>query len=167
MADILFRLRCVDSGAHVINVILLAIQVRWKLCLAVIQLLPVRSQQIFAHAMTAQLSWHVQNFVVITLSESMLKQNQISIKFEWQCDYHQWNGHLNKHSISKQTILSTHFIQAVTCHIVIRPTLTSDVFYCLGIEYDDPMKYKHFPNQYWPFVWCIPMENEKIIIYNQ
>ena len=33
----------------------------------------------FAHATTAQLSWHVQNFVVITLLESRLEQNEIYI----------------------------------------------------------------------------------------
>ena len=49
---------------------LLAIQIRWKFRLVVIQLLAIRSQQVFAHATTAQLSWHVQKFVTITLLES-------------------------------------------------------------------------------------------------
>ena len=42
----------------------------------------VRSQQIFAHATTAQLSCHVQNFVAITVLESSWEWNVISIKFE-------------------------------------------------------------------------------------
>ena len=52
------------------NDFLPAIEIPWKLCLAVIPLPAIRSQQIFAHAMTAQLSCHVQNFVVITALES-------------------------------------------------------------------------------------------------
>ena len=65
--------------------ILLAIQIWWKLRIdvsAVIQLLATRSQQSFAHATTAQLSCHVQNFVAITLLESRWDQNEISI----ECD---------------------------------------------------------------------------------
>ena len=44
-----------------------AVRVRWKLRLAVIPLLALRSQQVFAHTTTAQLSCHVQNFVAITV----------------------------------------------------------------------------------------------------
>ena len=58
------------QGARFTNDILPAIQIRWKLCLAVITLLAIRSQQIFAHATTAQLSYHVQNFIAITVLES-------------------------------------------------------------------------------------------------
>ena len=54
-------------GARFTNDVLPAIQIRWKLCLAVIPLLAKRSQQISAHAMTAQLPCHVQKFVVITV----------------------------------------------------------------------------------------------------
>ena len=57
-----------------------AIQIRWKLCLPVIPLLAIRSQQIFAHAMTAQLLCHVQNFVAITVLESRWEWNEISIE---------------------------------------------------------------------------------------
>ena len=55
-----------------------AIQIRWKLRLAITPLLAIRSQQIFAHAMTAQLSCHVQNFVEITVLESRWEWNEIS-----------------------------------------------------------------------------------------
>ena len=42
----------------------------------------LRSLQIFPHAMTAVLSWHVQNLVVVTLLRSCIKsKNTISI--EW------------------------------------------------------------------------------------
>ena len=47
---------------------------------AVIPLMAIISKQIFAHATTAQLSCHVQNFVSITVLES--RWNDISIKFE-------------------------------------------------------------------------------------
>ena len=40
------------------------------------------SQQTFAHAMTAVLSCHVQNFVVIGSSKVEREQNKISVKFE-------------------------------------------------------------------------------------
>ena len=59
-----------------------AIQIRWKLCLAVIPLLAIRSRQMFAHATTAQLSCHVQNIVAITLLDSRLEWNEISIELE-------------------------------------------------------------------------------------
>ena len=58
-----------------------AIQIRWKLRLAITPLLAIRSQQIFAHATTTQLACHVQNFVMITILESRWEWNEISIKF--------------------------------------------------------------------------------------
>ena len=39
----------------------------WKICIAVIQLLAMWSLQIFVHATTAQLLWHMQKFVAIML----------------------------------------------------------------------------------------------------
>ena len=58
-----------EAGARFTNDFLPAIQIRWKPRLAVIPLSVIRSQQIFAHATTAQLSCHVQNFVAITVLE--------------------------------------------------------------------------------------------------
>ena len=66
-------------GARFTNVFLPAIQIPWKLRLAIIPLLAVRSQQIFARATTAQLSCHAQNFVAITVLELRWKWNEISI----------------------------------------------------------------------------------------
>ena len=57
------------SRARFTNDFLPEIQIRWKLRLAVIPSSVIRSQQIFAHATTAQLSCHVQNFVAITVLE--------------------------------------------------------------------------------------------------
>ena len=45
--------------ARFTNDSVLAIQIRWKLCLAVILLLATRPQQIFAHCMTAQLQYTI------------------------------------------------------------------------------------------------------------
>ena len=59
---------------HFFKVLFLKIQIWCEICIAVIQLLVIRSQQIFAHAMTAQLSCHEQNFVAITLLESGWEQ---------------------------------------------------------------------------------------------
>ena len=69
-------------GARFTNDFLPAIYIRWKIRLAAIPLLAIRSQQIFAHATTAQLSCHVQNFVAITVLESRWEWNEISIEFE-------------------------------------------------------------------------------------
>ena len=79
-------------GARFTNDVLPAIQIRWKLRLAVIPLLVIRSQQIFAHATTAQLSCHVQNIVAITVLESRWECNEISIEFELRWKNRYWDG---------------------------------------------------------------------------
>ena len=61
-----------------------AIQIRWKIRLVIIPLPAIRSQQIVAHATTAQLSIHVQSFVPITVLESRGEWNEMFIKFELQ-----------------------------------------------------------------------------------
>ena len=71
-------------GAHFGNGILPAIQIRWKIRLAVIPLLVIKSQQFFAHAMTAELSCHVKNFVAVTLAESRWEWKELFIEFELQ-----------------------------------------------------------------------------------
>ena len=71
-------------GARFTNSFLPPIQIRWKLRLAITPLLAIRSQQIFAHATTAQLSCHVQNFVAITILESRWEWNEIFINLN--CD---------------------------------------------------------------------------------
>ena len=68
-----------DQGPVSLTVYLPAIQIRWKLRLAINLLLAIRSQQIFAHATTAQLSCHVQNFVAIIVLES---------RWEWNENFH-------------------------------------------------------------------------------
>ena len=73
-----------SPGARSTNDFLPAIQIRWKIRLAVIPLLAIRSQQSFAHATTAKLSCLVQNFVAITVFESRWEWNEISIKFEFR-----------------------------------------------------------------------------------
>ena len=65
--------------ARFTNDFLLAIQIWWTLCFVVIQYLAIRSQHIFAHATTAQLSCHVQKSVAITLLHLMWQQNEIFI----------------------------------------------------------------------------------------
>ena len=78
----------VGPGPRFTKVFLPAIQIQWKLRLAIIPLLAIRSRQIFAHATTAQLLCHVQNFVAITLLDSRWEWNEISIEFEMQ-----WKNH--------------------------------------------------------------------------
>ena len=71
------------SGACFTNSFLSAIQIWWKLRLAIILLLPIRWQQIFAHATIAQLSCHVQNFVAIAVLESRWDWNKFPSNFNW------------------------------------------------------------------------------------
>ena len=47
---------------------------------------------VFAHATTAQLSCHVQNFVAITVLESSEQWNEISIELKVQWKIRGWNG---------------------------------------------------------------------------
>ena len=59
-----------NCQGHVSLTIFAAIQTRWKIRLAVIPLLVIRSQNFFAHATTSQLSCHVQKFIAITALKS-------------------------------------------------------------------------------------------------
>ena len=61
-----------------------AIQIWWKIRLAVIPLLAASSHKVFAHATTAKLSYHVQNSEAITALESRWEWNKISIEFGFQ-----------------------------------------------------------------------------------
>ena len=64
------------------------IQISLEIHLSKIQFLAIKSIQLFAHAMAAQLLCHVQNFEVITLSMLGWKQNKgahslIDISTHW------------------------------------------------------------------------------------
>ena len=58
-----------QSECHFTRDFLLTNQIQWKIHLAIIQLLAIISPQSFAHAMSAQLSCLVKNFIVIILLE--------------------------------------------------------------------------------------------------
>ena len=83
------------QGLVSLTVFLPTIHIQWKLHLAIIPLLAIRSQQIFVHVTTAQLSCHVQNFVAIIVFESRWEWNEISIEFELRWKNRWWNGALN------------------------------------------------------------------------
>ena len=55
------------SAAHFMNDFAIVIQIRWKIGFSVTSLYGIILLQNLAHAMTAQLSCHVQNFIVTTL----------------------------------------------------------------------------------------------------
>ena len=55
---------------------------------SVVKFLAIRLLQNFTHVMTAQLSWHVQNLVVITVFEIELERNEICMEFEIQGKCH-------------------------------------------------------------------------------
>ena len=61
---------------------------------ALIQMLIKWSQQNFAHATTAQLSWHMQKFVVMEWPGMSLLQHEISIDFLPLSEIWWWNGSL-------------------------------------------------------------------------
>ena len=71
-----------NLGPVSLTIFLPAVWVRWKFRLAVIPLLAIRSQQVFAHATAAQLSCHVRNFVAITVFEPRWERSEVSIEFE-------------------------------------------------------------------------------------
>ena len=71
------RIIITDSKVHFINDIWLIIRIR-KNVIVLLEFLSL-SLQNYAHATTAQLSWHVHNFVATTLSESVWEQNEISL----------------------------------------------------------------------------------------
>ena len=60
------------------NDFLLKFEILWKLQIVSLSISKRLSLQNFAHAKTAQLSWHVQNFVVIICSSIIFKQNFVS-----------------------------------------------------------------------------------------
>ena len=56
-------------------------------------LVAIISHQIFAHALTAQLSCHVKDIPVVTVLEAKSKQkSQFSIEIELRWKTRQWNG---------------------------------------------------------------------------
>ena len=55
-----------DLAPFSLTFLFFIISVQWRICLDVVTFLAIRWLQIFAYAMTAELSWHVQNFVAIT-----------------------------------------------------------------------------------------------------
>ena len=70
------------SGAHFTNNFSITIQMWWKFHFALIQILMKWSLQNLAHGTTAELSWHVPNFVAIWSPVIELELNEISIEFE-------------------------------------------------------------------------------------
>ena len=73
----------------------IVIQIQWKIGLSVTPSLGTISLQNFAHATTVQLSCHVQNFIVFTLTQIWWEQNEISIKLQLLLIICLWNGPQN------------------------------------------------------------------------
>ena len=69
-------------GAHFTDDISSIIQIKLETIFCSISFTGNQITTKFAHAMTAELSWHVQNFVVITVSKFAWEQNKICIKFK-------------------------------------------------------------------------------------
>ena len=80
-----------------------------KIVFVAFSYLAIRNKEIttiFTHAMTAALSWFVQNFIVISLLETELKQNKIHIKSEIGVNTSAWIWKIIS-TISKE-ITNTH-----------------------------------------------------------
>ena len=69
-------------GGQFTNNFFIKIQIQQKLGFIVIPFLVMISLQNFAHATTAQLSWHVYKFVAIALLEFGWAQNEIFKEFK-------------------------------------------------------------------------------------
>ena len=70
-------------GAHFTDTLSTVIQIQWKICLSIIPFQAFISPHSCAHAMTAQLSWHVLNCVAIRSLEFGWDQNEIAIAFQF------------------------------------------------------------------------------------
>ena len=70
------------STTHFTDDFSLTFWISRKICLNVIHFLSIRLQPNFARAMTAMLSWHMQNFVAITMLEFGWSKKILSIEFE-------------------------------------------------------------------------------------
>ena len=67
---------------HFFNGFSIAIQIRWKFHFSLTPILITWSLQNFEHAMTAQLSWHVQNIVAIWWPLMELQKN-VEFELRW------------------------------------------------------------------------------------
>ena len=78
-------------GAHFINDFSIAFQIWWKIGFSVTRLYGTIALPNFAHATTAHLSCHVQNFITITSVQHEWNQTEISVEYELRWKYHSWN----------------------------------------------------------------------------
>ena len=87
--------------SHFTNTFSTVVQIWWKFHFAFIHFVIKWLQQHFAHDMTAVLSWHVQNFVVIIEPQLKFQQNKFTIELKLWMKNHYWNrpqslkNHLN------------------------------------------------------------------------
>ena len=81
-----------EPEAHLTNEFSKKIQTPLKINFVVIPFHTIKSIQIFAHATTAMLLWHVQNFVVNMTLECHWEKNEISSNLRYDGKNHEWNG---------------------------------------------------------------------------
>ena len=86
-------------------------QIRWNIGFSVTQLQGIIWLQNFAHSMTAQLSCHVQNLIMITALQLEWEQNEISVESEIQWQNLSWSGLLGPISI---TLIMSQFNDKIT-----------------------------------------------------
>ena len=93
------------AGDHCTNHFSIVNQIPWKLGFHVIPLQVIISLQNIAQATTAQLSCHVQNFVMIVLAQSGQQYMEFFIEFWLRCKKYYWNspnGPLAHYDIAKR-----------------------------------------------------------------
>ena len=77
-------------GTHPTNDISIEFKIQWKFCNALVHNIFSWSQWNFAHVMTVTLSWHVQNFIVI--SQARFKPEQCKVWSIFEFDQNTING---------------------------------------------------------------------------
>ena len=80
-----------NPGAHFTNKFSIVIQIRWKIVFNVTPLQDIILLKDVAHNMTAQLLYHVLNFIAITSWQLRWEHNETSIEFELRWKNRSWN----------------------------------------------------------------------------
>ena len=105
-----YYMEVLHAGTHFTKDFSITIQIQWKFHLDATQLLVIISQHNIAHAMTAELSCHVQNSVAIASLEFGWQQNEISITFELWRKNCWWNGPHWRYIHLAANVFFVHFI---------------------------------------------------------
>ena len=135
-----------SPGAHFTNDLSIVIQIQWKIGFGITPLWGIILLQNFAHAMTAKLSWHVQNSIAITSQQHGWQQGEISIPFKlewktvvemglWTSSRHNADCRLSHHfaKFLQQIIISSRFFLIRYHHLNSLGKFPSYAEYCITL----------------------------------